>query len=147
MNDTDASRATPSAALPRTPTLLIVEDDVVVRTGIETALKRAGYRAISAANGSEAIKHIQRGGLDLIITDLCMPGMDGVELVIHLRKAVPAVPVIAISGTVAVKSEDLLRAAQLLGASFTIQKPFEASQLVDAVRLLIGPPPIAEKGG
>jgi CheY-like chemotaxis protein len=73
--------------------------------------------------------------------------MDGIELVIHLRKSVPAVPVIAISGNVAFGSEDLLQAARLLGASFTLEKPFVPEALVDAVQRLVGPPVAQGKNG
>ena len=127
-------------ALPKTPTILVVEDEVMVRDMIEKVLRRAGYGVLLASEGQQAIRYINETGIDLIITDLFMPEMDGIELVVHLREQSRAIPVIAISGALSGQCEDLLRAAGQLGAALTLQKPFRVPDLLAAVSQLAGTP-------
>jgi two-component system cell cycle response regulator CpdR len=131
----------------RTPRrrIVVVEDDAPLRDLLEDILRREGYAVFSASNALDAIGHIEEGGTDLIITDLYMPRMDGLELVTRLRKAGRTMPVIAITGALTRHSGAILRAARLLGAHITLEKPFPAGRLLEAVHLLLGFPPSPAK--
>ena len=128
--------AAPSAP----PTILVVDDEASGRDLIIRILNRAGYRVRSAIDGREAFRHIDQGGIDLIITDLFMPQMDGLELVMHLREQSRAIPVIAISGALTGQGEDILRTVRMLGAAVTLPKPFTAHELIAAVNQFVSAP-------
>jgi CheY-like chemotaxis protein len=80
------------------PTILVVDDSEVDRRLIGGILKRGEHRVAFASNGSEALCHLDRSVPDLIVTDLLMPNMDGLELVRAVRTRCPAVPVVLITG-------------------------------------------------
>lgn len=110
----------------------IIEDDPQVREVLSVALQKAGYVIREASNGREAIDLIINDPPDLIITDIIMPDMDGLELLMGLRGTKSDLPVIAISG-VSVHSETYLRAAAHLGARKVLMKPFSEEDLLSAV--------------
>lgn len=124
----------------RPPTILVVEDESMVRDIIMRVLQRAGYRVLSAADGQQAIQALDQPEIDLIITDLYMPQMDGMELVLQLRQKHPTIPIIAMSGSLSEQNPDMLRSARLLGARMTLAKPFEMQELIAAVSKLTGAP-------
>ncbi|MFP5228391.1 MAG: response regulator [Acidobacteriota bacterium] len=82
-------------------TILCVDDNeqalAVRKFLLET---RGGYRVIAASTGKEAIEHFRRGGIDLVLSDLVMPVMDGNELVKRMKEVAPEIPMILISGSV-----------------------------------------------
>lgn len=132
----DQEQSAPATA----PLVLIVEDEAMIRDIIVHVLQRVGYRVLTATDGRRAVQSLNIPGIKLIITDLCMPNMDGVELVMELRKHAREIPIIAISGALSGKSGDLLRTAQLLGAKMTMAKPFSMTELITAVHQFAGPP-------
>ncbi len=103
------------------------------------ALKHAGYETIEATGGRAALALLANAEPDLIITDMVMPEMDGVELIMTLRKIRPKLPVIAMSGGGRVGPESYLRIARAGGAAKSLTKPFETPELLAAVQELIGP--------
>lgn len=137
--ETGASAASPAPPT-QPPTILVVEDEALVRDILMKVLRRAGYRVLPAANGQEAIRALDLPGINLIITDLYMPQMDGLELVMQLRRKYRTIPVIAISGSVSEQNADMLRTVRLLGARLTLAKPFSMHELVAAVNHLLGAP-------
>jgi CheY-like chemotaxis protein len=78
--------------------ILIVEDDWMTRNVLEDYLADKGYRISRAENGLEGLRALEKGDIDLVITDYAMPAMGGGELIIQLRKSNPHLPVIMISG-------------------------------------------------
>ena len=72
--------------------------------------------------------------LDLVILDLFMPEKDGIETMLELRAFVPGIPIIVMSGGAYGSQLDMLNAAELLGASLTIEKPFTLDEMLEAVR-------------
>lgn len=125
---------------PLTPTILVVEDDSQVRDFLEKVLRRRGYRVVAACSGRGALECVRDEVIDLIVTDLCMPQMDGIELVMNLRKLGRDIPVIAMSGALVGYTSDMLRAIELLGAKATFEKPFAPLRLVEAVEQVVGGP-------
>ena len=78
--------------------ILVADDDAGVRHLIRYSLEQAGYSVSEVTNGAEAIRAVHTAPFDLVITDILMPETDGLETIMHLRKRMPGLKVIAISG-------------------------------------------------
>jgi DNA-binding response OmpR family regulator len=122
------------------PAILVVDDEAPIRDLILKVLQRAGYRVLLASDGQAAKQHIEQSEIGLVISDLYMPQMDGLELVMHLRDQSRAIPVIAMSGAMFGRDEDVLRTARLLGAALTLPKPFIIEELLAAVNQFVSAP-------
>lgn len=123
--------------------LLLAEDDEPLRDALEKALTRAGHEVRVAGNGDEALRLQRRQPACLIVSDLVMPGKDGIELLLELRRASPAAKVLAISGGGWMNTDAYLRAAKCLGATRVLAKPFRMEELLQAVTdSLATPPPL-----
>ena len=112
-------------------TILCIDDEESVRRLFQVALERAGYRVLTAENGKHGLRLLEHQEVDLILVDIFMPGMDGLELIPLLRKMRPANKIIAISG--ALGKMNHLEPAKYLGADDTLKKPFSLQELLDAV--------------
>jgi DNA-binding response OmpR family regulator len=117
--------------------VLIIEDDEFVKNMLRQTFKQAGYEVATASNGRIGLQLFQSEPFDIVITDLIMPDMEGIETITHLRKCNPGVKVIAISGGGRNRPDDYLHLASKLGASKTFTKPVDRNELLDAVRKLI----------
>jgi CheY-like chemotaxis protein len=113
------------------PIVLVADDDEAVRRLLARLLSKAGYRVLESSNGKDATRQVIAERVDLVITDLVMPEQEGIETVIQLRKLLPDLGIVAISGAFA---GGMLDAARLLGADATLPKPISADQLLDTVR-------------
>jgi CheY-like chemotaxis protein len=123
-------------------TILVIDDDAPVRAALCRILERAGYTVVAAADGGAGLQLHRERPADLIITDIFMPGQDGIETIRQLRREAPAVPILAISGGDETGALDLREGAALLGASRTLWKPFALAELLAAVGdLLENAPP------
>jgi CheY-like chemotaxis protein len=109
--------------------ILLTDDDADVRMLIRGTLERAGHLVSVAANGTEALNLLGTKTFDLVITDVNMPEIDGIELtrLLHLQASPPKI--IAISGHDVVNLEML----EMLGAKASLAKPFTPKQLTDLV--------------
>lgn len=114
-----------------THSVLIIDDEPGIVALCDTALTSAGYQTGTACNGAEALKIIQLTRFELLVVDAVMPEMDGLELIRHVRRAWPELPVIIMSG--AGDFTTYLHAGELLGATWTLVKPFPMADLVSAV--------------
>ena len=119
--------------------ILIVDDDEQVRISLSMCLERAGFDISQARDGEEALKLNGQRRADLIILDLLMPGKEGLETLMALRKDENRPRVIAISGGSKSLSADFLPAALKLGADKALKKPFGNAELIDAVNALLQP--------
>ena len=113
--------------------VLVIEDDDAVRGLVTRMLGRVGHEVVEAVEGREGLELFGASPTDLIITDINMPGMDGIEVISAFRRLRAGVPIIAISGGGLMPKELLLSNAAALGAVEVVSKPFEISQLVGAV--------------
>ncbi|MCR5768428.1 MAG: response regulator transcription factor [Lachnospiraceae bacterium] len=105
--------------------ILIVEDDDLINNMIKEALELAGYSCLQAFSGTEGLLHVKNGGIDLVILDLMLPGMNG-ENVIKEIKNISDIPVIVVSAKDSIDSKiELLR----LGADDYLTKPFDIKEL------------------
>jgi two-component system cell cycle sensor histidine kinase/response regulator CckA len=118
-------------------TVLVVEDEHSLRRLAQRVLERAGYRVLAASNGAEAREQFaqHRGRIDLLLTDVVMPGVSGPDLFRSLADQNPALSVVYMSGY---PEEAIERQAGLDRSRPFVQKPFTASALVEAVREALG---------
>lgn len=117
--------------------VLVVDDDQGVRNVVKTVLERRGYDVTAAEDGRSAITAVEDEKFDVVIVDIFMPGMDGLETIRLFNKHAPSVPVIAISGFMfrnsATPAPDFRSMATKLGATYSLHKPFRARELMHAV--------------
>ncbi|MBF0429054.1 MAG: response regulator [Magnetococcales bacterium] len=114
--------------------ILVVDDDEVFRVYLVTILRNAGYSVLDAENGQEGLERIAGISVDLIITDIFMPKMDGIDLLAEIRFSRPNVKVIAISGGYkSMNSRLTLEMAKTFGAVDIITKPFRADVVLQKV--------------
>jgi two-component system, cell cycle sensor histidine kinase and response regulator CckA len=115
-------------------TVLLVEDEPMVRTVAERALTRQGYSVLTANNGEEALEIINRGDpIDLLISDVVMPVLDGPTMVREARKIRPDVPVLFMSGY----AEEQLRKSIDIDQVAFLPKPFSVQELAEAARNIL----------
>jgi CheY-like chemotaxis protein len=115
---------------------LIVENEVSNRILIEKVLSTRGYRCISASNGQEALNILDSESVDLILTDLSMPVLDGYRTtqLIRARPALTHVPIVAVT---AYALNDESEAALNMGCTEYLTKPFKPRQLLEVVQRLL----------
>ena len=114
-------------------TILVIDDDDDVRAGIRRILERADHEVLEAADGRAAIDLARSHSMELVITDINMPEMDGIEVILRLSEDGDGLPIIAVSGGGMLPKESLLSDADALGAVSSLAKPFEMTDLVAAV--------------
>ena len=118
--------------------ILIVDDDPILRTTLTEFMIRCGYTAQSAKDGRVAIKMLEQCHVQLVITDLFMPEVDGFELILHLRKTSPGSKILAMTGDGLSDLPSFMTAVKHLGGLHTLTKPFTLADLEKAVREAIG---------
>ena len=125
--------------------VLLVEDDDMVRRVVRKMLERGGHDITEAGNGRLALERLKTGAFDLVITDIIMPDMEGVETLMTVRRLYPDVKVIAMSGGGRTGDMDFLGAAEKLGASAILRKPFTLGALAEALDRTFGPQEASSK--
>ncbi len=129
----------PTAEVPlptgRGEMILLVEDHPALRAAGRKVLEQLGYRVLEAADGREALEVYAAEQVDLVLTDVVMPGMGGAALVEALRQQNPDVKVIAFTGYGEDQEVDRVRRA---GVSEVIRKPFEVERLAETIRRMLG---------
>lgn len=112
--------------------ILVIDDEEIIRVLLRSALQAAGHEVTEAANGREGLDLYRKKPPDLVITDILMPELNGLDLILALTRQFLHAKVIAISGSG--EGKNVLDHAKLLGARRTFRKPFSLTQLLDAVR-------------
>ncbi len=119
-------------------TILSVDDSVSALQMIKLTLAGAGYQVVQAANGADGLSKARASRVDMVLTDLNMPVMDGLTLIRELRKlpAFKGVPIVFLTteSDAAMKQQ-----AKAAGATGWITKPFQQDQLLAVVRKVLGP--------
>jgi len=117
--------------------ILVADDSFVERVTIERILLTNGHHIYKAGNGGEAITILRENEIDILITDIFMPEVDGVELIMKTRKINKRIGIIAISGGGRlIKDLSYLEYAKQLGAVFSFRKPIDGKVLLGAIRHL-----------
>jgi DNA-binding response OmpR family regulator len=116
--------------------ILLIDDDLTLRKLFSQFLSRNGYDVLQAENGKIGLDMIGQDKPDLVITDILMPEMDGLEILLALRKC-STVPIIAISGGMRNLPIDFLKQAKMFGARYIFEKPVPLDVLLSAVNELL----------
>ncbi len=127
--------------------IIVIDDEGDIRIVVAEVLKRAGHEVQTASDGGEGLAILAADGADLVITDIIMPGMDGISVMREVRKTHPGIPIIVISGggniapmeyePSAISTTAYLASATEAGANITLTKPFEREDLLNAVGQLL----------
>jgi CheY-like chemotaxis protein len=128
--------------------ILVIDDEADVRDGIKRVLDRAGYSVRVIDNATDAIPELRRLAADVVITDIIMPKVNGVDAIDRIVREFPMVRIVAISGggnfdvtgyqPAAITTSAYLAAAKRAGAHCILTKPFESRELIEAVEHVIG---------
>jgi len=111
-------------------TILVAEDEALTRHSVAAVLQKEGYRVYEAADGNAALKILEEVGVDLVLSDLGMPGADGLEVLKKVRDAYPQTKVMLMTASASV---DTIVEALRLGAQDYLLKPLLLSLLLDDV--------------
>ena len=127
--------------------VLVIDDEADVRDGMKRVLERAGFSVRVMDNACDAMPELRRLPADIVITDIIMPKLSGVEAIAAILGEFPATGILAISGggnfdmtsyqSSAITTTTYLAAAKKAGAQATLTKPFESRELIQAVELVI----------
>ena len=113
--------------------ILVIDDDNDLRTVICSILESVGHDVRQAEEGGAGLKQFLENPADLVLTDLIMPGQEGVKTIIELRKASTDVPIVAMSGGGQGEPGQFLHMAGKLGASVMLEKPFSRDLLLETI--------------
>jgi CheY-like chemotaxis protein len=114
--------------------ILIVDDEEAIRELLVKFFKPSGNPVSCAANGFEALRILEKQDFDLVITDVLMPEMDGIELIPRIRKRRPQAYILAMSGGGhSFMGDYCVKLAASLGAHAVIMKPFNLAEMQDAI--------------
>ena len=110
--------------------ILVADDDPAVRKSLARYLASLGHEVVEAEDGRAALTALNAdGATDLVVTDINMPDIDGIELLAAVRERFEGLPVVAVSGGGVIPGEVLLGSAKSLGAVATVEKPFDLEEL------------------
>ena len=113
--------------------ILVVDDEEDILSIARLLLEKAGFVVDCVGGGDEAVKHIEQHGYDLVITDMLMPEMDGVDLINSVRRMNPEQRILAMSGGGHAPRESYLQIASMYGVNGVLAKPFNRQQLLKAI--------------
>ncbi len=118
--------------------ILVIDDQEPIRRIVRRALENERHEVLDASDGELGMQLLERETVDIVITDIFMPGQDGIVTLREIRKKFPSLNVIVMSGGDSTGMLDLRKDAELLGAVKSLQKPFTAREIVDVVRSVLG---------
>ena len=116
--------------------VLVIDDNPDMRRTMQVLLESEGFAVSVAADGEEALRIQKSAPAHVVVTDIFMPGKEGIETIYELRKQFPQTKVIVMSGGLRAKGVDYFEVARELGAVKTLKKPFAPGELIDALREL-----------
>lgn len=116
--------------------ILVVDDEPAITKLVELMLSVKGYEVIAAEDGKKGLEMFKTENPDLVITDIVMPDMEGIELVRSLIKIKKNLPIIVMSGNPT--GTQFLKIASMLGAHSTLNKPFSSSELLSLISNIEG---------
>ena len=120
--------------------ILVVDDAKVLCVGLERILNQCGYRVESTADGNSAVSRVLEQGFHLVLIDLIMPGLDGIEACRQIKKARPETVVVLMTGRVDQELDQREEAfRQAGGYPRCLHKPFDAADVLKLIREAIGP--------
>ena len=121
-----------------TPHIVVIDDDAMVRTAVTRILESEGFQVALAGDGREGLRLMRSLQPRLVITDIIMPEMEGIETIREMRRERHDLKIMAISGGARMGNANFLDMARTMGADAIMEKPFEPEDLVAKVRQLLG---------
>jgi DNA-binding response OmpR family regulator len=118
--------------------IIVIDDDPEMRAAMEQVLSSAGFEVLTADDGRKGLALSRGAPVDLVITDLVMPGMEGIETIRKFHREFPGVPIIAMTGNP--NLGNMLLTAIRLGAGRTLAKPFHPDELLALVKDVLQSP-------
>ena len=128
------------------PVLLVIDDDDAIRDLIVSYFTANDYTVIEAVGGRSALQKFSTINVDVVITDLIMPDMEGIETIRELHKLKPDIKIIALSGGGSLSPSGYLNIASKMGAQYSFSKPVSLEILKDAVEKLLKTEPESGSG-
>ena len=113
--------------------ILVIDDEEGAVRVLTQILTHAGYEVTSAQSGKHGVALQRDTPADLIIMDIFMPDLNGIEAIQRLKKGYPKTPIVAISGGTTVAGRDCLELAKEKGADYTFRKPFKMAEFVETI--------------
>jgi len=120
--------------------ILVIDDDPAMRGSMRRILERDGHDVREAGDGAEGLRLFRAEPADVVVTDVLMPGKEGMETIVELLEEAPDVRILVVSGGGTMLGESTLSDAQALGADASLAKPFTVDQLRSAVAVLLTQP-------
>lgn len=120
------------------PKVLIIDDDQLFRSSLSRMFQKAGYQPVTASDGREGIGIFQQEPFDLVITDIIMPVMEGIETILEIQRLKADQPIIAMSAGGKMIAEKYLNTAKALKIAGVLKKPFKYEQLKKVLDSLEG---------
>ena len=118
--------------------ILVVDDETSIIMVLKSMLVQLGYNVLTASDGAQAFEMVSLGGVDLVITDMVMPNVNGIDLIVNLQEKFPRLKIIAMSGGGLQEGpEGYLKEAQKLGVTRCLTKPFMLKDLSAMVKELM----------
>lgn len=120
-------------------TILCIDDDPQLQVLYQRILEEADFVVLTTGSGRNGLYLLEKHSVDLVMTDILMPDMDGIDIILKMRILPSPPPIIAISGGGSFRLKvDMLAVARVLGAKTTLSKPFTESELLEAVASVLG---------
>lgn len=120
--------------------ILIIDDDAAVSRTLSLILTRAGYQVSTVTSGRKGLELLSSDRYDLVLTDIIMPELDGIEAIRRIRTDHPGLRVIAMSGGGQIDKADFLHMADALGADRVLEKPVRSERLLELVGSVMANP-------
>jgi CheY-like chemotaxis protein len=118
--------------------ILIVDDEPTLLGVISRTLRKAGFDVLEASDGQKGMDLLAENQVDLIISDIFMPNVDGMEFTMRVKERLPDAKIIVMSGGGMLAKERVLEIASHIGATLTLEKPFWPPELLAAVNTVLG---------
>ena len=116
------------------PTVLVVDDDLALLDSLKLMLEVDGFAVVIAENGVRGLQAFRNREPDVVIIDVMMPKLDGIESVRQMRRERPDAKIVVMSGEVGTRQLDLQKTAKELGAAAVLRKPFDPATLAPLLR-------------
>ena len=121
------------------PTILVVDDEPPIREWLRSILEAKGYQVQEAHDGYAALACLERAKPALIVLDIFLPKVDGLDIILHIRSSAMPTKILGISGN-QIPGYDVCKTAKVLGADEALAKPFSAEIFLQQVETLLSRP-------
>lgn len=121
--------------------VLVIEDDELARESVTLMLEENGYEVAMADDGDVGLEMFEKEEFDAVVTDLIMPQVNGMDVLMQIKQHKPGTRVLVISGGGRLTPLSYLDVAQKLGADDVLTKPFTANDLITSMKMIMSSPP------